>query len=351
MVIVATGLATVSTPISNARAANPPEQNIYAYGDATFYGSTGALALVRPMVGIASTSSGRGYWSVASDGGIFSFGDASFFGSTGALRLNRPIVGIAATPSGRGYWLVASDGGIFSFGDASFFGSTGALRLNRPIVGMAATPSGRGYWFVASDGGLFSYGDAGYHGSTAATVGAAPVVGMAATPSGAGYWLATARGTATGFGDAAGAQPRSPLAMPSSQRAIGIASDPADRGYWLAAAPATNPKVEAAIAWFTSRVGQQVYTGQCELAVELAFGVQSGYPTARANWLAQPVKHPDWQNAPRGALVYYSTSANGHVAISLGDGRVASTSVNSGIGIVPTGYFQNPLGWAASPFL
>jgi hypothetical protein len=248
--------------------------------------------------------------------------------------------------------LVASDGGIFSFGDARFFGSTGGLRLNRPIVGMASTPSGRGYWFVANDGGLFSYGDAGFHGSTAAAVVTDPVVGMAATPTGAGYWLATADGKATGFGDAVAARRISTAAaLPSSQRAIAIASDPADPGYWLASSPATNPKVEAAIGWFMARDGQSVYTGQCELAVELAFGVQSGYPSARANWDAQPVKHPDWQNAPRGALVFYSTSGDGHVAISLGDGRVVSTSVNNGIGIVPTGYFQNPLGWAVSPFL
>ncbi len=32
---------------------------------------------------------------MASDGGIFAFGDASFYGSTGALHLNEPIVGIA----------------------------------------------------------------------------------------------------------------------------------------------------------------------------------------------------------------------------------------------------------------
>ncbi|MGH2689260.1 MAG: hypothetical protein ACRDKW_10710, partial [Actinomycetota bacterium] len=54
-----------------------------------------------------------------------------------ALRLNRPVVGMAPTPTGQGYWLVASDGGIFAFGDAPFLGSTGALRLNRPVVGMA----------------------------------------------------------------------------------------------------------------------------------------------------------------------------------------------------------------------
>jgi hypothetical protein len=75
---------------------------------------------------------------VASDGGIFKFGDASFHGSTGAMALNRPIVGMAATQSGNGYWLVASDGGIFSFGDASFHGSTGSITLNQPIVGAAA---------------------------------------------------------------------------------------------------------------------------------------------------------------------------------------------------------------------
>ncbi len=84
-----------------------------------------------------SAFDGKGYWLVASDGGIFAFGNAGFFGSTGAIRLNRPIVGMAATPTGKGYWLVASDGGIFAFGDAGFFGSTGAIALNRPIVGMA----------------------------------------------------------------------------------------------------------------------------------------------------------------------------------------------------------------------
>jgi hypothetical protein len=72
--------------------------------------------------------SGEGYWLVAADGGIFSFGDASFLGSTGALHLNQPIVGMAATPSGQGYWLVAADGGIFSFGGAPFLGAARRLR-------------------------------------------------------------------------------------------------------------------------------------------------------------------------------------------------------------------------------
>jgi hypothetical protein len=90
---------------------------------------------------MAATPDGGGYWLVASDGGIFAFGDAAFRGSTGNLALNRPVVGMAATPDGGGYWLVASDGGIFAFGDAAFEGSTGGLALRRPMLGMAgATP-------------------------------------------------------------------------------------------------------------------------------------------------------------------------------------------------------------------
>jgi hypothetical protein len=71
---------------------------------------------------------------VASDGGVFTFGDAHFYGSTGGLRLAKPIVGMALTASGKGYYLVASDGGVFTFGDAPFDGSTGTVHLAQPIV-------------------------------------------------------------------------------------------------------------------------------------------------------------------------------------------------------------------------
>jgi hypothetical protein len=129
------------------------------FGDARFFGSTGGIPLTMPIVGMASTPSGRGYWLVASDGGIFAFGDAGFFGSTGAIALTRPIAGLATTPSGRGYWMSAIDGGLFAFGDAAFFGSS-VGRVNSDLRGMAPTPTGRGYWQVASDGEVFSFGDA-----------------------------------------------------------------------------------------------------------------------------------------------------------------------------------------------
>ena len=71
---------------------------------------------------------------VAQDGGIFTFGDASFLGSTGNFSLNQPIVGMAATASGNGYWLVAQDGGIFTFGDAQYGGSLAGLLLTGEVV-------------------------------------------------------------------------------------------------------------------------------------------------------------------------------------------------------------------------
>ena len=125
----------------------------------------GGQPINEPVVGMAASPHGGGYWLVASDGGIFSYGDAGFFGSAGSVTLNKPVVGMAASPDGGGYWLVASDGGIFSYGDAGFFGSAGSLTLNKPVVGMAASPDGGGYWLVASDGGVFSYGGAGFEGS------------------------------------------------------------------------------------------------------------------------------------------------------------------------------------------
>jgi hypothetical protein len=137
--------------------------------------------LTHPIVGMATTPTGKGYWLVASDGGVFAFGDAAFWGSTGAIKLNKAIVGMAATPSGKGYWLVASDGGVFAFGDASFHGSTGSIVLNKPIVGIAPTNNGTGYWLGASDGGIFAF-NAPFLGSHGGSPLNKPAVGIAARP-------------------------------------------------------------------------------------------------------------------------------------------------------------------------
>jgi hypothetical protein len=173
---------------------------IFSFG-APFFGSAGGLGVTSPVVGMASTPDGGGYWLVTAAGGVYSFGDATFHGT--AIGSGAPIVGIAASPDGGGYWLANAAGGVFTFGDARFFGSAGALPLNKPVVGLAATPDGGGYWLVASDGGIFNYGDAAFHGSTGAIALNKPVVGMGSTPDGGGYWLVASDGGVFNFGDAA----------------------------------------------------------------------------------------------------------------------------------------------------
>jgi hypothetical protein len=126
----------------------------------------------------------------------------------GAKPLSGPVVGMAATPDGGGYWLAAADGGVFSFGDARFFGSYGAgLPAVGPtymrFVGMAATPDGGGYWLAATGfcsspgtfGPLTSAGS-GPGVATLSQVAVAPLFGCAEqvqftfrapAPAGVGY--------------------------------------------------------------------------------------------------------------------------------------------------------------------
>jgi len=206
---------------------------VESFGDAPYFGSMSGSALVQPINHIVSTPDGGGYWLVAADGGIFSFGDAAFFGSMGGKQLDAPIVDLAPTPDGGGYWLVGADGGIFSFGDAAFFGSMGGRRLNRPIVGIAADPATGGYWEVATDGGVFAFG-APFYGSTGDLTLNKPINGMAVAGNGAGYWFVASDGGVFAFGRApfhgsvGGTQLNAPV--------VGMGADPASGGYWLVAA-------------------------------------------------------------------------------------------------------------------
>jgi Cysteine-rich secretory protein family len=200
------------------------------YGDAVSYGDMASAPLNAPITHIVATPNGRGYWLVASDGGIFNFGDAAFYGSMGGRPLNAPVVGMAPTPNGQGYWLVASDGGVFAFGDAAFYGSMGGRPLNKPVVGMADDPATGGYWLVGADGGVFSY-KAPFYGSTGSLPLNQPVNQMSATPNGGGYWFVASDGGIFSFGNAAfhGSAGSLPLAAP----VVGMATDPVTGGYWL----------------------------------------------------------------------------------------------------------------------
>ncbi len=187
---------------------------MFSYGDAIFHGSLGAVVLKAPVVGMAATPTGNGYYLVLANGEVHIFGDARSFGDAGHLHLNKPIVGMGVTPSGLGYWLVASDGGIFAYGDATthFCGSTGNIRLVSPIIGMFAAVDGLGYYLYAADGGMFVFQrhpplgpqvHEPFFGSAGGSVRSNPIVGARLAADGQGYWFDDSAGLVYAFGPSA----------------------------------------------------------------------------------------------------------------------------------------------------
>jgi hypothetical protein len=215
-------------------------------GNSTYAPSSGSVTLAVAAVSPPATT--NGYWLVGSDGGIFTFGAARFYGSTGNLALQRPVVGMTLTAERQGYWLVASDGGVFTFGDAGFYGSIPGLgiapagspgtgrKLNAPIVGMVPSADGGGYFMVAADGGVFAFGDAKFEGSCPG-IGGCSGAAVAVMPdaSGNGYWVVTATGHVYTFGDAAYFGAPGPQSTPVTS----AVRTPDGKGYWILLANGT----------------------------------------------------------------------------------------------------------------
>ncbi len=232
------GQAAATNPSCPQPPAPPPgywqvasDGGIFTFGSAAFYGSTGAMRLNKPIVGMSVTPDHGGYWLVASDGGVFAFGDAGYYGSTGNIVLNKPIVGMIPTLDGGGYWLVASDGGIFAFGDAPFYGSAGGDNLAYPVTAAAPAFLGGGYWMVDSNGQVFTFGDAKYEGQPEFAPGGYYITGMAATHSSGGYWLSSANGNVATFGNAA--YFGSVVGMRLNAPVVGMSATYDGNGYWL----------------------------------------------------------------------------------------------------------------------
>jgi hypothetical protein len=224
-------VAMASSPKGNGYWMTNTQGAVATMGAVGDYGSTDGLALNAPIVQIVATSDGYGYWEVASDGGVFAFGDAGFYGSMGGQPLNAPIVGLAEVPGGGGYWEVASDGGVFAFGDAGFYGSMGGKPLDQPVVGITADPANGGYWEVTADGQVFGFGGAPLLGSPVGQVSGNSVVGLASTTDGQGYWVVTSGGGVYSYGSALfhGSTGNQPLNAPVG----GISVDRSTGGYWL----------------------------------------------------------------------------------------------------------------------
>ena len=255
---------------------------VLPFGDARFFGPEGKQ-VHEPIVAMAATPDGKGYWLVGPDGTVLTFGDAHLFGSAGSPRIS-PIVAMAPTPDGHGYWLVDSegsvlgfgdadslrfgnknrsrsersgrrdrgfdrrdshdtrwpwvlagraDGGVLGFGDAHYYGSTAGRPRHSPIVGVAPTPDGAGYWLVGSDGQRAQFRRcAFYYGSTGGKPLHAPIVAMAPTVDGRGYWLVSSDGAVFSFGDAHffGSDAGAGLWQ---YPALAISANPEGGGYWL----------------------------------------------------------------------------------------------------------------------
>ena len=141
---------------------------VTAVGTREVIGDPAGLDLAAPLIALAPTDSGDGYWIAAADGGIFAFGDAPFHGSIPQVLapgtpLAAPIVAFTPTPTGNGYWLTAADGGIFAFGDAPFHGSVAQSdfdTVDTTVVKTVAAPDGRGYRVFTADGTSFAFGEA-----------------------------------------------------------------------------------------------------------------------------------------------------------------------------------------------
>ena len=103
-----------------------PEGMPYCNGDNAASADGGAAA-------IAASPKG-GFYYVDANGGVWCDG-APFYGALNSDPPPAPVVGIAVTQDGGGYWLVTSAGAIYAFGDATPYGnvkSPGAA-----IVGIA----------------------------------------------------------------------------------------------------------------------------------------------------------------------------------------------------------------------
>ena len=238
----------VTSPSSHGYWLVGGDGGIFSFGSAVFHGSTGSLKLSRPVVGITPTPSNNGYWLDASDGGVFAF-DTGFYGSIPGLgilpadypgpgrKLAAPVVGMVPSSTGQGYFMVASDGGVFAFGDAAFEGSCPAIGgCAGAAVAVMPDANNDGYWLVTATGHVYAFGNAPVLGAPNGV--SAPVTSAVRTHDGNGYWILLANGTVLPFGDATNLG--GPTGLANGLRpATAIFATSTGGGYWVALSDGT----------------------------------------------------------------------------------------------------------------
>ncbi|MGO9912618.1 MAG: hypothetical protein ACLPQS_15840 [Acidimicrobiales bacterium] len=277
---------------------------VTSFGHAGNFGGAQGIHLAAPIVGMATTPDGLGYWLVARDGGVFTFGDARFFGSLGGGKHTaaHDEVAIVPTVDGEGYWLCDASGVVTAFGDAPKLPSLLPSLATVPIVGISVLHDQKGAWVVNADGVVFHLGQSYVYGSLKGKTLAQPIVGMARTSNGRGYWLTDSKGDVFPFGHATPAIAARALKAPI----VAISAAPEGRGYWAVSAggyvipggvpsrgglarlsgpllivgiatapPLTSP---APSPYPPGSVGYDVNWPQCEKAGSKATGVMPGPP-------------------------------------------------------------------------
>jgi hypothetical protein len=204
---------------------------VFDFGGAGYYGSLPHKNIVpaTPVVGMASTPSGLGYWLVTQGGHVYPFGDAKTYSAHSGTP-SASIVAIVPTADGKGYWLIGDNGIIWRYGDAANYKDKTGLS---GVVSGAATPDGKGYWIATSAGKVYAFGDAK---TESAIKGQGAVSGtvssMAPTLDGKGYYLVNARGVVYSYGDAKAYGNAKNVAAGTT--ITGIAESPRGTGYWIA---------------------------------------------------------------------------------------------------------------------
>ena len=115
-----------------------------------------------------------------------------------------------------------------------------------------------------------------------------------------------------------------------------------------------DPRIEPAIRWAMHRRGSHAWDHYCLKFVSdcYAQGARASvhrYQTARQAASALHASAHRSANAPRGALVFYDSTANGHVGISLGNGTMINDYGGAGVKIMRIKSAGHYIGWAAPP--
>jgi hypothetical protein len=200
---------------------------VVANGAAQDHGSYTGGPLSAPIVSMAATPSGSGYWLLGQDGGVFTF-NVPYLGGGNQYENCRCFVAIAADYTGNGYWVMDNAGHIYSFGDAAYRGNGWSDQQPNPcncFVAMTASRVGMGYWLLDSRGEVYSEG-VPYHGNTTGTTIA---IGITGTADDGGYWVTDRNGAVWHMGNASDYGGTNQVCG----CVVGIAATPDSGGYWV----------------------------------------------------------------------------------------------------------------------